>query len=69
LSAAREAFDSALGHLGWKRNPRLRLHPPAAFEGPDFLLKIKFHDAPELQELLAEISRLARQEDFAGLTG
>jgi ParB family transcriptional regulator, chromosome partitioning protein len=69
LSAAREAFDSALGRLGWKRNPRLRLHPPAAFEGPDFHLEIKFRDAAELQDLLAEITRLTQQKGFADLTG
>jgi ParB/RepB/Spo0J family partition protein len=68
LSAAREAFETAAARMGWKRNPRLRLHPPAAFEGPDFHLEVKFRDAPELQHLLAEIVRLARQEDFADLT-
>ena len=56
LSAAREAFETALARLGWKRTPRLRLHPPAVFEGPDFQLEIKFRDAPELQQLLAEIA-------------
>jgi hypothetical protein len=68
LSAAREAFEATLGKLGWKRSPRIRLHPPVAFEGPDFHLEIKFRDAPELHQLLAEIDQLSRQEDFAGLT-
>jgi hypothetical protein len=68
LSAAREAFEATLGNLGWKGTPRFRLHPPAAFEGPDFRLEIKFRDAPELQELLAEIGQLTRQEEFADLT-
>jgi ParB-like chromosome segregation protein Spo0J len=67
LSAAREAFETTLGKLGWKRNPRIRLTPPAAFEGPDFHLEIKFRDAPELHRLLAEIDRLSRREDFADL--
>jgi ParB/RepB/Spo0J family partition protein len=69
LSAAREAFESALTRLGLPRTPRLRLHPPAAFEGPDYHLEIKFRDAPELQQLLAEIARLTRQEEFEKLTG
>ena len=68
LSAAREAFETALARLGWKRTPRFRLHPPPVFEGPDFHLEIKFQDAPELQQLLAEIQRLTRQEGFADLT-
>jgi hypothetical protein len=68
LSAAREAFETALARLGWKRTPRFRLHPPAVFEGPDFNLEIKFGDASELQQLLAEIARLTRQEGFADLT-
>jgi hypothetical protein len=68
LSAAREAFESALARLGWKRNPRLRLHPPAVFEGPDFQLEIKFRDGPELQQLLAEIARLTEAEGFDDLT-
>jgi ParB-like chromosome segregation protein Spo0J len=68
LSAAREAFETALARLGWKRSPRLRLHPPAVFEGPDFQLEIKFRDAPELQQLLAEIARLTQAEGFDGLT-
>lgn len=68
LSAAREAFETTLGNLGWKGTPRVRLYPPAAFEGPDFRLEIKFRDAPELRQLLAEIGRLTRQEDFTDLT-
>ncbi|OGR27169.1 MAG: hypothetical protein A2139_03805, partial [Desulfobacca sp. RBG_16_60_12] len=68
LSAARKAFETALSRLGWKRTPRIRLHPPPAFEGPDFHLEIKFRDAPELQQLLAEIDRLTRQGEFADLT-
>jgi ParB-like chromosome segregation protein Spo0J len=68
LSAAREVFETALARLGWKRTPRLRLHPPPVFEGPDFHLEIKFRDAPELQQLLAEIDRLTRAEGFDELT-
>jgi hypothetical protein len=68
LSAAREAFETALARLGWKRTPRLCLHPPAVFEGPDFQLDIKFRDAPELQQLLTEIDRLTHQEGFDDLT-
>jgi ParB-like chromosome segregation protein Spo0J len=68
LSAAREAFETALARLGWKRTPRLRLHPPAVFEGPDFQLEIKFRDAPELQQLLAEIARLTQTDGFNDLT-
>jgi ParB-like chromosome segregation protein Spo0J len=68
LSAAREAFETALARLGWKRTPRLRLHPPPVFEGPDFQLEIKFRDAPELRQLLAEIEILTRREGFDDLT-
>ncbi len=68
FSAAREAFETALARLGWKRTPRIRLQPPPAFEGPDFHLEIKFRDAPELEQLLAEIATLTRQEEFADLT-
>jgi ParB-like chromosome segregation protein Spo0J len=68
LSAAREAFETVISRLGWKGTPRFRLHPPPVFEGPDFHLEIKFRDAPELQQLLAEIDRLTRQEEFADLT-
>jgi ParB family chromosome partitioning protein len=68
LSAAREAFETALARLGWKGSPRIRLHPPAAFEGPDYSLEINFRDAPELQQLLADLVRLAGQEEFPDLT-
>jgi ParB-like chromosome segregation protein Spo0J len=68
LSAAREAFESALSRLGWKRHPRMRLQPPPAFEGPDFSLLITFRDAPELRQLLAEIANLTRPEAFDDLT-
>lgn len=69
LSAALAAFQEALGCLGLKGHPRVRLQPPPAFEGPDFHLEIKFRDAPELQQLLEEIARLSQREDFAALTG
>jgi ParB-like chromosome segregation protein Spo0J len=69
LSAAQEAFAFAVQKLGLKRTPRLSLKPPAAFEGPDFHLEIKFRDTPELQQLLAEITRLAQEPDFADLAG
>ena len=68
LSAARQAYQAALGRLGLAGHPRVRLKPPPAFEGPDFHLEIKFRDAPELQELLAEIARLTQQEEFSTLT-
>jgi hypothetical protein len=68
LSAARETFARALIRLGLTRTPRLRLKPPAAFEGPDFSLELKFRDAPELQQLLAEITRLSHQPGFIDLT-
>jgi ParB-like chromosome segregation protein Spo0J len=68
LSAAQADFETALARLGWKRPARFRLHPPAAFEGPDYRLEINFRDAPELKELLAEIARLARLEEFGDLT-
>lgn len=68
LSAAREAFEATLGKLGWKGPRRFRLQPPAAFEGPDFHLEIKFQDAPELHKLLQEIADLASQEEFVTLT-
>jgi ParB-like chromosome segregation protein Spo0J len=68
LSAAREGFEAALARLGLRRTPRLRLQPPAAFEGPDFRLEIKFQDAPELHRLLAEIARLSSQDEFFDLT-
>jgi ParB-like chromosome segregation protein Spo0J len=68
LTAAREAFETALARLGWKGLPRVRLHPPPAFEGPDFQLEIKFQDAPELEQLLGEIGRLTRAAGFDDLT-
>ena len=68
LAAAREAFETALARLGWKGLPRVRLHPPPAFEGPDFQLEIKFQDAPELEQLLGEIGRLTRAAGFDDLT-
>jgi ParB/RepB/Spo0J family partition protein len=68
FSAAREAFTAALSRLGWTSLPRVRLHPPPAFEGPDFLLEIKFRDAPELHQLLEEVSRLTRAAGFDDLT-
>ena len=68
LSAAREAYQSALGSLGLARHPRVLLQPPPAFEGPDFHLEIKFRDGPELQELLKELARLTEEEEFAALT-
>jgi ParB family chromosome partitioning protein len=68
LSAAQAAFEQGLSRLGLKHHPRLRLAPPLAFEGPDFLLEIKFRDADELRRLLDELTRLARQEEFSILT-
>ena len=68
LAGAREAFETALARLGWKGLPRVRLHPPPAFEGPDFQLEIKFQDAPELAQLLGEIGRLTRAAGFDDLT-
>lgn len=68
LSAAQAAFQEALGRLGLKGHPRVRLQPPPVFEGPDFSLEIKFRNLPELQKLLAEIARLSSREDFADLT-
>jgi ParB-like chromosome segregation protein Spo0J len=68
LAAAREAFAATLARLGWKGLPRVRLHPPPAFEGPDFQLEIKFQDAPELERLLGEIGRLTRAAGFDDLT-
>jgi ParB-like chromosome segregation protein Spo0J len=67
-AAARAAFKAALGRLGLGHHPRLLLKPPPAFEGPDFHLEIRFRDAPELQELLQEITRLAAREEFSRLT-
>lgn len=68
FTAALEAFQAGLQRLGLRHHPRLHLQPPPALEGPDFHLEIKFHDAGELQQLLDELSRLAREEEFAGLT-
>src|SRR5512147_301770 len=58
LSAALAGFQELLGRMGLKGHSRVRLQPPPAFEGPDFQLEIKFRDAPELQKLLEEITRL-----------
>jgi len=63
-----EGFRTGLQRLGLWHHPRLRLQPPPAFEGPDFHLEIKFRDAGELQELLEELDRLARDKIFADLT-
>jgi ParB-like chromosome segregation protein Spo0J len=68
LNAALTAFQQALGRLGLKGHPRVRLQPPPAFEGPDFHLEIKFRDPPELQGLLAEIARLSARQEFSDLT-
>ena len=68
FSAAQEIFQSALKRLGLRHHPRFRLQPPPALEGPDFHLEIKFHNAAELQQLLDELSRLVREEEFAALT-
>jgi ParB-like chromosome segregation protein Spo0J len=68
FSAAREAFQVALGGLGLNQHPRLRLKPPPAFEGPDFYLEIKFRDAPELQELLDELARKVKRAEFSEMT-
>ncbi|MBW1992618.1 MAG: ParB N-terminal domain-containing protein [Deltaproteobacteria bacterium] len=68
LSAAQAAFDQGLSRLGLKQHPRLRLAPPPAFEGPDFILEVRFRDAEELRWLLKDLTRLANQEDFLKLT-
>jgi ParB-like chromosome segregation protein Spo0J len=68
FSAALEAFQAGLQRLGLQHHPRLRLQPPPALEGPDFHLEIRFQDAAELQKLLDELTRLAREEDFTTLT-
>lgn len=68
LSAAQDAFGALLHRLGLRNHPRLRLQPPPAFEGPDFHLEIKFRDAPELKNLLEELTRLVQQEEFSKLT-
>lgn len=68
FSAALEAFQAGLQRLGLKGHARMRLQPPPALEGPDFHLEIKFRDTGELQKLLEELTRLAREEEFAALT-
>jgi ParB family chromosome partitioning protein len=68
FSAVQEGFQTGLQRLGLRHHPRLRLQPPPAFEGPDFHLEVKFRDAAELQELLEELSLLARDKKFSGLT-
>jgi len=68
LVAAQEAFQNALGRLGLRQHPRLRLQPPPAFEGPDFHLEVRFRDAEELKRLLKELTRLVQEEEFSHLT-
>jgi len=68
LGAAQEAFAAALGRLGLKDHPRLRLAAPPAFEGDDFHLEVKFRDAAELKRLLEELTRLYQKDEFAKLT-
>jgi len=68
LSAAQETFQAGLKRWGLSQHPRLRLTPPPAFEGPDFQVEIKFRDAAELRQLLAELARLAGEEEFFDLT-
>lgn len=68
MAAAQQGFQTGLQRLGLRQHPRLRLQPPPAFEGPDFHLEVRFRDAGELQELLEELSRLARDEEFSDLT-
>jgi ParB family chromosome partitioning protein len=68
FSRVLEGFQTGLQRLGLWHHPRLRLQPPPAFEGPDFHLEIKFRDAAELQELLEELDRLARDKTFSDLT-
>lgn len=67
FSAAKQAFQAGLDRLGLRHNPRLRLQEPAAFEGPDFELSLKFKDSREFRELLQELSRLAQLPDFEKL--
>ncbi len=69
LKAAEEAFAVALGEVGLKDHPRLRLAPPPAFEGADFRLEVKFQDAEELRGLLKELGRLSRKRQFLDLEG
>lgn len=68
FSVALEAFQAGLQRLGLWNHSRVRLQPPPALEGPDFHLEIKFRDAGELQKLLDELARLAREEEFTTLT-
>jgi len=68
LTAAQEAFAAALGRLGLRDHPRLRLKPPPALEGADFHLEVRFRDAGELRRLLDELTRLSGEEGFAKLT-
>lgn len=68
LTAAQEAFDQRLTRSGLKQHPRIRLYPPPAFEGPDFLLEIRFRNAEELQKLLENLTRLAREKAFSEIT-
>lgn len=68
FTAAQEAWETGLARLGLKQHPRLRLTPPPAFEGQDFHLEIKFRDPAELDQLLKELSRLAKEEDFSLLS-
>ena len=55
------SVQAGLQRLGLRHHPRVRLQPPPALEGPDFHLEIKFRDAGELQQLLDELIRLARE--------
>ncbi len=66
FSAARKSFQAAL--QGLALNPRLRLMPPPAFEGPDFTIEVKFRDPEELSRLLEEMTRLLNNDDFSKLT-
>jgi len=68
FSAALESFQAGLQRLGLRHHPRFRLQPPPALEGPDFHLEIKFRDARELHKILADLIRLAQEEEFAALT-
>jgi len=67
LTRAMARFREGLKTLGLAGHPRLRLEPPPALEGPDFLLTLKFADARELKQLLAEVEHLAAREAFARL--
>ncbi len=68
FTAAREAFQRALNRLGLAHNPRMRLLPPPAFEGPDFQLELRFRDGAELENLLQELNRLMDEAEFTYLT-